>query len=77
LGGKVFARTDVLFTHGSLARHLDVGRKGCEKLRTEIWKARSMVVVCGHIDVGRGRSVYNLNGFRVQVMQGVLVHLIA
>jgi hypothetical protein len=66
-----------LISCGSLARHLGDGRKGGEKLRAEIWRARSMVAVYGHIDVGRGRSVYGLTGFMVQVTPGVLVHLIA
>jgi hypothetical protein len=28
--------------------------------KVEIWRSRSMEVVCGYIDVGRGRSVYDL-----------------
>jgi hypothetical protein len=56
--------TDVLFTHGSLARHLVDGRNVCEELQVEIWKPRSIEVVYGHIDVGRGRSVYGLTRSR-------------
>ena len=56
LGGEVFVRTDVLFTHFPPTGHLDDGGKFVRSWRAEIWRARPTVVVYGHIDASKGKE---------------------
>ncbi|KAG8427606.1 hypothetical protein J3459_006531 [Metarhizium acridum] len=52
---------DVMLVHGPPKGYLDDGGKGCERLLTQVWRARPKLVVCGHIHTGRGEGRLNFD----------------
>jgi hypothetical protein len=65
--------TDILLTHGPPVVYLDQG-KGCRHLLTEIWRARPILVVFGHIHGARGEAKISFDrtqAFFEQILLGV------
>ncbi|KAG8163818.1 hypothetical protein KVR01_005736 [Diaporthe batatas] len=54
--GKVPDRVDILITHGPPFGHLDLMRLGCRHLLRELWRARPLLHVFGHVHEGHGQE---------------------
>jgi hypothetical protein len=63
---------DVLLTHGPPLGHLDLDGQGNGFLLRELWRARPRLVVCGHIQQGRGREELAWDGMQAAYNRVVL-----